>query len=395
MAFSTTPEQTFTVPMCASPKQQRPQARKRIVDKVAGDSFVLTSSPNKRRFRQPRSRGGPLCMDFGIEPPLLSSAPIPIPPSSTPEWEDRSNSGIFSEDSLSQTSGASFYLNEFEEQAILGRGCFGHVTKALKKTDGLTYAVKKLLPRIRGEMDRHARLSEVRLLARCSSPYIVRYYSSWVDDGYIFLQTEYCSDGDALALPRPFWTSSSVHRLLNHIGNALAYLHRSGMAHLDVKSANFLVSGETFKLADFGCAISLSHSPTGKPTGRESPFSFTSVSDLGCSQGSVSSQDEGDRRYLAPEFLHDKSNCPAADAFGLGISSYELCTGLSLPEYGGEWHALRHGREAVGQGLPPHIAPSVCDIICQLMEPSPALRLQPEQLLVECERISLTALTPH
>ena len=46
-----------------------------------------------------------------------------------------------------------------------------------------------------GERDQEARSREIHALARCDHPNVLRYFSSWIDDGYLHLQTEYCPGG--------------------------------------------------------------------------------------------------------------------------------------------------------------------------------------------------------
>ncbi|KAM0719158.1 hypothetical protein Q7P37_005063 [Cladosporium fusiforme] len=70
------------------------------------------------------------------------------------------------------------YTNDFTEIGRLGKGGFGEVVKARNKLDGGVYAVKKIS---------HAPaldeiLSEVMLLNRLNHSYVVRYYSTWVEE---------------------------------------------------------------------------------------------------------------------------------------------------------------------------------------------------------------------
>lgn len=49
-------------------------------------------------------------------------------------------------------------------------------------------------------------------------------------------------------------------------------------------------------------------------------------------------------RYMAPETLNSIELLPPADIFSLGITLYETCTLISLPQDGALWHDLREGR---------------------------------------------------
>ncbi len=77
--------------------------------------------------------------------------------------------------------------------------------------------------------------------------HVVRYYSSWVERGHIFIQTEYC-DGGSLAsvlrkrraAKRPFqeW---ELRRLCLQLAKGLQYMHSKRLVHLDIKPDNILI----------------------------------------------------------------------------------------------------------------------------------------------------------
>ncbi|KAH9827331.1 eIF-2-alpha kinase GCN2-like [Teratosphaeria destructans] len=70
------------------------------------------------------------------------------------------------------------YAADFTELGRLGKGGFGEVVKARNKLDGGVYAVKKVkqAPQFLDQV-----LSEVMLLNRLNHPYVVRYFSTWVE----------------------------------------------------------------------------------------------------------------------------------------------------------------------------------------------------------------------
>ncbi|KAI5950161.1 GCN2 [Candida jiufengensis] len=71
------------------------------------------------------------------------------------------------------------YERDFEEIGRLGKGGFGDVVKARNRMEGTYYAVKKIKHRA-NKLDYI--LSEVLSLARLNHQYIVRYYSTWVEE---------------------------------------------------------------------------------------------------------------------------------------------------------------------------------------------------------------------
>jgi serine/threonine-protein kinase len=104
----------------------------------------------------------------------------------------------------------------------------------------------------------------------------------------------------ARLLPPPL-----VARTGARIAEALAYAHRQGVIHRDVKPANVLVdwAGDTVKLGDFGLARMGEHTQTRSGVTLGSPD------------------------YMAPEQLAGAAVGLAADVYGLGATLYELLTG--------------------------------------------------------------------
>ncbi|CAK4032987.1 kinase Gcn2 [Lecanosticta acicola] len=73
------------------------------------------------------------------------------------------------------------YVKDFTELGRLGKGGFGEVVQARNKLDGGVYAVKKIrqAPQLLDKV-----LSEVMLLNKLNHPYVVRYFSTWVEEDY-------------------------------------------------------------------------------------------------------------------------------------------------------------------------------------------------------------------
>lgn len=184
---------------------------------------------------------------------------------------------------------------------------------------------------------RQTELREVFALANVSMeaaacPYIVRYYSSWLEDGRLHIQTELCrcSLRDRLN-ERKAWpscasfTENEVLEVLRHVAAGLHVLHSLGFVHLDIKPDNILVARSDegcYKIADLGLAAA--------------------AMGTGCDDIT-----EGDCRYLAKEVLRgDLRDLPKADVFSLGLVLYELAINpRGLPSNGPEWQMIRERLE--------------------------------------------------
>ncbi|EEP79527.1 conserved hypothetical protein [Uncinocarpus reesii 1704] len=110
---------------------------------------------------------------FRVDSPLImptatsSSAPLPRRPRS---------------DSQGVLPTFSRYEHDFDEVGRLGRGGFGQVVKARNKLDGRFYAVKKISHKSSAALK--DTLSEIVLLSRLNHPYVVRYYTAWLEEDY-------------------------------------------------------------------------------------------------------------------------------------------------------------------------------------------------------------------
>lgn len=74
------------------------------------------------------------------------------------------------------------YGNDFDEAGRLGKGGYGQVVKARNKLDGRFYAVKKISQKSAAALK--DTLSEIMLLSRLNHPYVVRYYTAWLEEDF-------------------------------------------------------------------------------------------------------------------------------------------------------------------------------------------------------------------
>jgi len=102
------------------------------------------------------------------------------------------------------------------------------------------------------------------------------------------------------------------------VASALQFIHKKGIAHLDVKPENIYVKNGVYKLGDFGCATLLDNSL---------PI------------------EEGDAHYMPQEILNENyDHLDKVDIFSLGASIYELIRRLPLPESGCQFFNLKEGK---------------------------------------------------
>jgi len=212
------------------------------------------------------------------------------------------------------------YEEEFLELSEVASGEFGCVLHARHRLDGGDYAVKvnkKML--IPGSYQEKKAMREVLAHASLNNhQHVVRYYTSWVEEGRVFIQNEFCGGGSLedkireKRLSSEKFSEEELKKILRHTLAGLQYIHSNNMAHLDMKPGNILLThteNGDYKIGDLGHVTD------------------TSQTNL-CPE-------EGDCRYMAPEFLlmeMDTSQLDKADIFSLGLTLYEAASLKLLPK---------------------------------------------------------------
>jgi serine/threonine protein kinase len=149
---------------------------------------------------------------------------------------------------------------------------------------------------------------EAKALAKLSHPNIVKVIDYGEFEGQPYLVMPYLSGGTLKQMLKGTpMDSSKAARLLTPIAEALAYAHKQGILHRDIKSSNILItdSGAPM-LADFGVAKLFEAEETVDLTG----------TGIGV----------GTPEYMAPEQGRGKTD-QRSEVYSLGIVFYELVTG--------------------------------------------------------------------
>lgn len=201
----------------------------------------------------------------------------------------------------------------------LGQGTMGVVYRAMDPSSGALTAVKLLSPAIAAsEKSTQAFLREAAILQQLDHKRIVRFISSGVEQGHLYLIMEYIDAIDltatlnALSLPSRIRIAAG---LLRQILDGLDYAHDRGLVHRDIKPRNILVcrrdTALKAKLADFGLA--------------------KNFLEAGLTRFSCDNDIKGTLNYMAPEQVENSRYAtPASDIFSCGATLYTLISGLPI-----------------------------------------------------------------
>ncbi|MDQ3644494.1 MAG: protein kinase [Actinomycetota bacterium] len=199
----------------------------------------------------------------------------------------------------------------------LGAGGMSTVFLAMDSVLERPVAVKLLAEHLAEDEDFVARFRREALsAARLQHPNIVQVFDSGEDPGSHrhFIVMEYVqgpSGADLLRDHEQLEVADAV-AIVRDACHGLAYAHRAGVVHRDVKPGNLLIVDETgtTKLADFGIAKAAEQ---------------TRITQVGSVLGTAA--------YLSPEQASGDEAGPPSDIYSLGVCAYQFLTGRLPHEY--------------------------------------------------------------
>ncbi|KAK9235793.1 kinase-like domain-containing protein [Lipomyces kononenkoae] len=145
----------------------------------------------------------------------------------------------------------------YERKAQVGEGTYGKVYKAVNTVTNEMVALK----RIRMESERDGfpitALREIKLLQSVRHDNVVSLLEMMVEKSSVYMVFEYMDHDLSGILTHPNFLLEHAHikHLFKQLLEGLAYLHKRGVLHRDIKASNILLSNSgQLKLADFGLA---------------------------------------------------------------------------------------------------------------------------------------------
>jgi predicted Ser/Thr protein kinase len=230
-------------------------------------------------------------------------------------------------------------IGRYDPIKLLGRGGMGEVYLARDPLIDRLVAVKLLGAAFDAEA-RERFTREARAAGRLQHEHIVTIFDVGEHEGRPFIAMEYVPGETLAALIRQATPPprAELLALLDDACEGLAYAHRAGVAHLDVKPENLIRHADgPLKILDFGIARVIAADET------------------------HTRHVLGTLRYMSPEQLSGGEVDHRSDVFGIGCVLFEMVTGQ--PAFGATWPevmARLNGAEVprpsdLVPGLPPEL----------------------------------------
>lgn len=198
---------------------------------------------------------------------------------------------------------------EIIELGVLGEGAGGSVSRCKLKNGNTIFALKTIISGSTGDTQKQI-LRELQFNKSCKSPYIVKYYGTFLDEesASICISMEYMGGRSLDAIYKRVKLRGGIigEKVLGKVAESvlkgLSYLHEHRIIHRDIKPQNILLNlmGEV-KLCDFGVS--------------------------GVVVDSLATTFTGTSYYMAPERIQGHPYSVTSDVWSLGLTLLEVAKG--------------------------------------------------------------------
>jgi eukaryotic-like serine/threonine-protein kinase len=205
-------------------------------------------------------------------------------------------------------------IGKYQILGQIGEGAMGVVYRALDPVLNRPVAIKVMSDALARDTDLRGRfLREAQSAGSLQHPNVVTIYDFGEVDGHPFIAMEFVEGADLDELLRNRTQLSPIEKIdiLVDVLNGLAYAHKRGIVHRDVKPANIRIDEDgRARIMDFGIAH----------------LSSSSMTRTGMTVGTPA--------YMSPEQITGGAIAAPSDIFAVGAVMYELFAGVQA--FGGE-----------------------------------------------------------
>ena len=256
-------------------------------------------------------------------------------------------------------------LSHYRIVGQLGAGGMGVVYHARDEQLSRDVAIKVLPPDVLTDSAARTRFRREALsLSQVNHPSICTIYDIGELKGSTYIVMEYL-DGRPLSklIPPGGLAIETAQRYALQIADALAYVHKHGMLHRDVKSSNVIVTREgRVKLLDFRLAKRM------EPAETDATLTSETLTQRGAVVGTLA--------YMAPEVLSGQDADQRSDVWALGVLLHEMVAGARPFQGSSEFTLTSAILREPAPPLPNYTPAGLRNVITRCLAKDPAQRYE-------------------
>ena len=284
-------------------------------------------------------------------------------------------------------------IDQYRVDAKLGEGGMGAVYRAQDLNLNRAVALKVMSQQLaRNATFQQRFMQEAQAAARLDHPSIVKIYNFAMTQGLLYMVMAYVPGGSLAGYIKQMQAQGQVLELrellliLAQIADALAYAHRNGVVHRDIKPDNVLLQR-------------LDHPErTGEPPVRAVVTDFGLAKLLEGGVETATGTFMGTMAYMSPEQALGKSLDGRSDIYSLGVMLYQLTTGqlpfdIKTPTDAVMKHL--HETPPPPQSVRAGVPAAIVSILAKALAKNPASRYQDAGIMAQELRQAAAGLTPQ
>jgi len=209
----------------------------------------------------------------------------------------------------SESAPAKVTLDDFILTKVIGRGSFGKVYLAKKKTaprKGEYFALKVLIKQVVKDKDQvEHTMAERKVMEQITHPFLMKLHYAFQNASRLYFVMDYLPGGEIFFhLSRKKFDSAKVRFYISQIILGIGHLHANNIIYRDLKPENVLLDADgNVRITDFGLA--------------KKGLGAKQTTDTFC----------GTPEYLAPEIIQGLGHGRPVDWWSVGILTYEMLVG--------------------------------------------------------------------